>query len=80
MTRDDLVAASLVLSFASLVTVHVTLVASIATHRPRWRALVAFVIVPLTPYWGARHGRWLQVTLWLASAAAYLALRRLAGR
>jgi hypothetical protein len=80
MTRDDLVASALVLSFAVLVTVHVSLVARLAARAPRWKALVALLVAPLAPYWGAKQGRRVQAALWIASATAYVALRWLAAK
>jgi hypothetical protein len=80
MTRDDLVASALVLSFAALVTAHLTLVAGLIFHRPRWHALVALVVFPLAPYWGAKYGKVPRAAFWIASAGAYLALRWLASR
>jgi uncharacterized ion transporter superfamily protein YfcC len=71
MTRDESVAAALVLAFAVLVTVHVALVAGLLGRAPRWRAAVAVVVAPLAPYWGFREGMHVRSGLWVAAALAY---------
>jgi hypothetical protein len=73
----------MVVSFATLLTAHVALTAGLLTEPPRIRALVAFVLFPLAPYWGFRgklHGR--SIT-WLAALSVYVATRvveRITGR
>jgi hypothetical protein len=79
MTRDEWVMAGVVLSFATLVTAHVTLVAGLAARSPRWRAAVAALVAPLAPYWGLRSRMPVRSALWVASALAY-ALARLQAR
>lgn len=79
MSRDELVAAALVLAFALAVTAHVTLVVGLAGRAPRWRALVALVLPPLAPYWGW-SGLRRRAVLWLGAAAAYAVLRAVASR
>jgi len=61
------------LCFGLLVTVHVYLAAALAREVPLWRALLAFVVPPLAPYfaWAARR-RVLMVT-WVAALVAYAA-------
>jgi len=78
--RDEILAGTLVLAFAALVTAHVALVVGLATRSPRWRALVALVVLPLAPYWGHKGRMHARVGLWLASAASYVLLRWLANR
>ncbi len=75
MSRDELQVVLLVAAFATFVTVHVALVAGLASRSPRWRSLVALPVLPLAPYWGIRAEMYARVVLWLASAAAYVALR-----
>jgi hypothetical protein len=74
MSRDELVAAALVLAFAAAVTAHVTLVLGLAGRAPRWRALAALVVPPLAPYWGW-SGLRTRAVLWVAAIAAYGVLR-----
>lgn len=78
MTRDEIVASALVLSFAAFVTTHLAMVSRLAAHRPRWRALVALVVPPLAPYWSARLRRHAHTGLWVLTALSYLVLRWLA--
>jgi hypothetical protein len=58
-------------AFATLVTTHVALVFGLAFDRPRWRALVALVAVPLAPYWGHERGMRLRALIWVIAAVAY---------
>jgi hypothetical protein len=53
------------------VTVHVYLAAALAREVPLWRALLAFAVPPLAPYfaWAAKR-RALMVT-WVAALVAY---------
>jgi hypothetical protein len=71
MTRDLLLLGGLVVAFATLVTAHVTLALGLARRRPRWRGLVALVVVPLAPMWGWRERMRVRGVLWIASAIAY---------
>jgi hypothetical protein len=79
MTRDELVAGALVVSFAVVVTTHVLLVVGLAGRTPRWRALIALVVPPLAPYWGW-HGLQRRAVVWIASAVAYAVLLVVAQR
>jgi hypothetical protein len=70
--KDAIVLATLVLSFATLVTVHVALAGRLVLRgRPRWRGVVALVLPPLAPIYGFREGLRRTSTLWLASVIAY---------
>lgn len=77
MTRDEIVAALLVVAFAILVTTHVVIVFGLAGVPPRWRAFVALVVPPLAPYWAWRWMRGRSI-LWIVGAASYAVLRVLA--
>jgi hypothetical protein len=79
MGRDEVVAATLVVAFAILVTAHVTLLVGLAARAPRWRALVALVVPPLAPYWGWQALRRRSVA-WMAGAGAYAVLLVVAQR
>jgi hypothetical protein len=80
MTRDECLMAVVVLSFATLVTAHVTLVFGLARRAPRWRAAVAALVAPLAPFWGIKARMLARAGLWIASAVVYLVARSLAGR
>jgi len=70
---DYLVLAVLVVSFASLVTVHVFIAGRLVLRqKPRWRGLLALVVPPLAPIWAYRAGWRRSSTLWAASVLAYL--------
>ncbi len=60
-------------AFGALVTAHVVLVAGLAIQRPRWRALAAFCVPPLAPYWGFEARRYVWSSLWLFAALVYAA-------
>ncbi len=74
MTRDAVALALLVLAFATLVTVHVTLAAGLGARAPRWRGAVALVVPPLAPWWGWRTRLRARTVLWIVAAAIYVAL------
>jgi hypothetical protein len=80
MTRDEWLTVTLVVSFALLLTTHVTLVVGLLSRGPRWRALAAAAAMPLAPVWGIRARMWVRAGLWIASAIAYVVTRWLASR
>jgi|HubBroStandDraft_4_1064222.scaffolds.fasta_scaffold711601_2 hypothetical protein len=80
MAEGALLTFALLVAFASLVTAHVTLVAGLAGRGSPGRSLVAFFAPPLAPYWGYKEEMRGRALLWVASAAAYGALRLLAAR
>lgn len=80
MTRDEWLTLAVVVTFATLVTAHVMLLAGLALRQPRWRALAAALAPPLAPVWGVRSGMAGRAGAWIASALAYVALRWLARR
>lgn len=65
------VLAVLVLAFATLVTVHVTLAIALARRGPRWRGLVALVIAPLAPWWAWQARMHVRGALWVGAAIVY---------
>ncbi len=73
--RDAVVVALVVASFAILATLHVVVVAGLLAHRPRWRGLVALVVVPLAPYWAMRERMRVRGALWIGAAALYAVAR-----
>jgi hypothetical protein len=72
--KDVVLIVGLVLASATLVTVHVAIVLGLAGRDPRWRALVAFVVPPLAPYWALRGGMVKRGSLWIGSVVLYSAL------
>jgi hypothetical protein len=65
------VLAVLVVAFATLVTVHVTLAIGLARRVPRWRGAVALVVVPLAPWWGWRERMRVRGFVWVVAAVLY---------
>jgi hypothetical protein len=72
--RDGIIVGGLVLTFAALVTVHFAIVLGLAFRDPRWRALVAFVVPPLAPYWALRSGMMVRGAVWIGSVVVYTSL------
>jgi hypothetical protein len=63
--------ATLVVAFATLVTVHITLAFGLACRHPRWRGLVALVVAPLAPFWGWQARMRVRGAVWVVAAAIY---------
>jgi hypothetical protein len=61
----------LIVAFATLVTAHVTLAIGIARREPRWRGLVALVVVPLAPWWGWHERMRARGVVWIVAAVVY---------
>ena len=72
--RDGILVGGLVIAFATLVTVHVAIVLGLAWRDPRWRALAAFFVPPLAPYWALRSGMVLRGAIWIGSVVLYASL------
>jgi hypothetical protein len=77
---EILILTVLVVSFATLVTVHVSLAFGLFTRDPRWHGLVALVAPPLALYLGWKERRKGRVFFWVASLAVYAAARVAAAR
>ena len=71
--KDIILIALMVVGFAWLFTVHVTIAFGLALRPPRWRALVGFLVPPLAPYWAWRSGMPKRAWLWVAGVIVYLA-------
>jgi hypothetical protein len=70
-TSTRIVFAVLVVAFATLVTVHITLALGLARRSPRWRGIVALFVAPLAPWWGWRARMRVRGSLWIAAATVY---------
>ena len=70
-TRDIVVLATLLAAFAVLVTAHVTIAAGLVRRRPRWHALLAFVVAPLAPYFALRERMRVRAIAWLGALVVY---------
>jgi hypothetical protein len=75
---DIAILGTLVLTFALLVTAHVTIVLGLLRRAPRWRSVVALVVAPLAPYWAIRGKMYVRAAAWLLGAVGYVIARRLA--
>lgn len=69
---DAAFAVIVILGFASLVTLHVTLSTLLFTHAPRWHGLVALVVPPLAPFWGFQVGRKKLAIAWIVAFVVYV--------
>lgn len=70
--KDMIVVGTLVLAFALFLTTHVAITYGLAFRPPRWRALVAFFVAPLAPYWAWRERMRVRTWLWLAALVLYV--------
>jgi hypothetical protein len=71
--KDIAALATLVLAFATWVTVHVALAGRLALRsRPRWRGLLALIVPPLAPMYGFRDGYRRSSTVWLVALVVYV--------
>jgi hypothetical protein len=76
--KDWLLFSGLLVAFATLVTVHVAIVFGLAQKQPRWRAVAAFFVPPLAPYWALCNGMAVRAAIWIGSVILYAALFALA--
>jgi hypothetical protein len=76
--RDEVVVALVVVTFAALLTVHVTLVYGIAKRASLGRAFVALVVPPLAPVWAVRRGMQARAGAWLLLLVLYVVAKFLA--
>jgi hypothetical protein len=79
--KDIIVLATLIVAFASLVTIHVAVASRLVLRaRPRWRGLVALVVPPLAPILAFREGWRRSGIAWIAAVLVYVAVLIVAGR
>jgi hypothetical protein len=72
--RDVLLVGGLLVAFATLVTVHVTIVFGLSQRDPRWHAAIALFVPPLAPYWALRGGMVVRGGIWIGSVILYTTL------
>lgn len=72
--KDGVVLAALLLSFATLVTMHVAIVVRLIwSATPRYRGIVALVVPPLAPVW-AYEQQWRRMCwIWVGALLVYAA-------
>ena len=69
--RDAAVWLALVVAFATLLTAHLFIAVRLTLNKPRYRGIVALVVVPLAPLW-AYEKRWRAAFwCWLTAVAVY---------
>ena len=69
--KDMVTVGGLIVGFALLATVHVALVWGLVFRKPRWRALVAFVLPPAAPFFGFKEKMRVRSTIWIVAAVVY---------
>jgi hypothetical protein len=77
--RDVVLLAVIVIAFALFVTVHLAIACGLLLRKPRWRAPLALVIVPLAPYWAWREHMRVRAAFWAGTVLVYVAARIVAG-
>jgi hypothetical protein len=79
-SRDVIVFAALVATFAVLATAHVAIAVGLLQRRPRWRSVVALIVAPLAPYWAVRERMTARTLAWSLGALGYVVARVLSAR
>ena len=59
------------LLLGAFVTTHVALSAAVAQATRPFRGVLAFIVLPLAPYWGWQANRRRLAALWIAAFASY---------
>jgi hypothetical protein len=81
IVKDFLVLGTLIVGFATLITVHIAVSLRLVFRaRPRWRGAVALVVPPLAPIWAFREGWRGSGITWIAAVLVYVLGRIAAGR
>jgi hypothetical protein len=70
--KDLIVVISLIVAFALLITAHVAITYGLVKRAPRWRAPVAFFVVPLAPYWAWREKMKVRAGIWTGALVLYM--------
>jgi hypothetical protein len=70
--KDVVIVISLVVAFGLLITAHVAITYGLARRAPRWRAPIAFFVVPLAPYWAWRERMKVRAGIWTGALVLYV--------
>jgi hypothetical protein len=70
--KDAIFAGLVVVAFAIVVTAHVAIAFGLVRRTPRWRAPLAFAVVPLAPYFAWREQMRVRAVVWIAGALLYV--------
>ena len=76
--KDFVVLGLVIVSFAILVTTHVTILVGLARRVPRANALLAFVVFPLAPFLAFKERMRVRGVVWILGAVLYIVARVLA--
>jgi hypothetical protein len=71
MVHDYVLFGASVLAFATLVSVHVSLVIGLLRRRPHWHGVAALLVFPLAPWWAWQARMRVRGGIWLVAAASY---------
>jgi hypothetical protein len=74
---DSIAYVALVVSFAAMLTAHVTIAWGLAFRAPRWRAAAALVVFPLALFWAHREKMHARVVVFGVAAIVYGVARAL---
>lgn len=69
--KDLVTLIALLVAFALLVTAHVAITYGLVSRAPRWRAPIAFVVIPLAPYWAWRERMRVRAGIWAGALVVY---------
>jgi hypothetical protein len=78
--RDAWILGLLLASFGVLVTTHVSIAFRLVLQRPRYRGLLALVVVPLAPYFARENGWHVSFWSWCGAVSGYGVMLALALR
>ncbi len=77
--KDVAVVTAMLLSFATWVTTHLLIVLRLMwKRRPRYRGLLALVVVPLAPVWAHEQGWRRSCWIWVGAVVGYALARTFA--
>lgn len=71
MAHDYMLLGTLVLTFATLVSTHVSLAVGLMRRRPHWHGVAALLVFPLAPWWGWQARMRVRGGIWVVAAASY---------
>ena len=79
VVRDLVAWSMLVVAFATLLTAHVAIAVRLAFRKPRYRSVLALVVVPLAPVFAYRAKWRVSFWAWSVAVAVYAVARVMSG-
>jgi hypothetical protein len=73
--KDTIAYVAMIVSFATFVTAHVTIIVGLASRAPRWRAAAAFFVPPLAMFWAYREKMRVRLVATAIASLVYIAAR-----